>query len=1177
MDRRRLALVTLLFLLSGGTALVYQVAWTRSLGLIFGASHQAVSIVLGSFMGGLALGGFVLGRLTPRMSRPLRVYGLLELAVGVFALLSPALLSALNQLYVAAAGALGEVNWQLNLMRVGLALGVLVVPTFFMGGTLPVLTHYLVHQQRELGVRLAWLYGINTVGAVLGALAATFVLLPMLGVWHTQVAAAAVNGLIAIIAVLADRSAAGSAGVSTAAPGGMGVSPAVRGGTGVSPVTPGGMGVSPAVRGGTGVSPVTSHAAEAAERPANRYALALRLTFWGTAVSGLCALALEVLWTRAISVAAGTSTYSFTVMLAAFLIGISLGSGLHALLPLRRVHESVQFGVVLVLIGVSSAVATQTIPELPQRSIELNAWLYRGVAGVGRITTLLLSFSIMLVPCVLMGVAFPLAGQARARLRECFGRSVGDVVGLNTLGCIAGSLLAGFVLLPALGLQRGMLAVSALNAGYGLLVLAAAAAGRFPKAAPIAIVAVLALIGGGGAALHHAPRWDPRRLGAFCNNLMASYAGQAGPVVERAMADLGVLYYHEGRGTILSVVENAGTRVFIVMGKAEASDSHTDLQHERLLGHLPALLHPDPRSAAVIGLGAGITLGGVAAHERIEKITLVEIEPGVVGAARQFSDVNGDALSDPRVRVVFQDGRNYLLTTRERFDVITADPIHPWAAGSAYLYTVEYYRTVASRLNEGGIACQWLPLYELSEANVRSAVASFAAAFAHVTVWQTALDAVLIGSNRPVRIDPENLARRLAEPRVAVEMQAIGLGDPLSFLAELALDEPATRAFAAGARLNTDDNLYLEFSAPLSIGTPQLARNVRLLDSLRISPRSLLLRLAPLLDDEAAAQQTFARYRKAKSRTVEAQTVLHDTARDNSGQAARAMADSLRSTVADAPEYGRARSLLAEALHRLGIAALRGGRYAEAVEVLREAVSADPWNPEAHWRLGVALHEAGRDAEAIPVLEAGLRLRPRHVPMTNDYAVALIAVGRGDEGLKLLQRCAELRPQSASARYALAVGLTRAGQLEAAVGEYHAALRLDATLVDAYNNCGRALAGLRRYGEAIEMLRQGFGQKSDDARLAINLGWLLLTAPDPQLRNPAEALDLGQRANLMLGGSAPAALDLQAAALVQSGRAADGVALARKALDAAEAQQNATLAESLRKRIAEYEKQAGGR
>jgi len=982
-----------LFLFSGATALVYQVAWTRNLSLIFGASHQAISIVLAAFMAGLALGGVVLGRMADRLARPLRTYGLLEAGIAVAGLLLPVLLALVDRIYVASALQIEGTDWVLNLLRVVCSFAVLLIPTFFMGGTLPVLTRYVVREAREFGPRLAWLYGINTFGAVVGALIAGFVLLPHIGVLRSQMLAVAANVVIAALAILFDRRFV--MGTADAAPPPVAPTPAV-----------------PAARAPGGALAAPTLARSAFD------VWPLRLAFFGTFVSGFCALALEVMWTRGIGIAIGTTTYSFTIMLAAFLVGITLGSSLHAMVPLRRVHVALQFGVVLALIGISSAFVSQLVPHLPQIAVELNARLYGGAQGVRAMSTLLLSFAVMLVPATLMGIAFPLAGRARALLREQFGRSVGDTVGLNTLGGIFGPLVAGFVLIPHLGLQRGMLLVCGLNLGYGLLVVFVYGGARsdrrgFGAAAIAAGMAALAL---GMSLPRLLPTWDLHTMATFQNNVTLGYANADGIIdVRGRLAAAQVLYYEEGRTSTVSVSEAQQSRAVLINGKSVATDYHSDLHHEYLLGHLPVLLHPTPRSALVIGLGAGLTLGGVTAHPEIETVTLVEIEEAVVGAARVFGDLNGNAVDNARVEIVVQDGRNYLKTTSRKFDVITADPIHPWAHGASYLYTTEYYALIGERLNPGGVMCQWMPLYELSATNLRSIAASFAANFEHNLLFQTAFDAVLIGSNQPIRLEMRALAQRLRHDQVATQLARVGLDDAMSLLVELTMDDAAVRRFAEGGPINSDDNLYLEFSSPLSIGAPDGGGNIDLIDSYRTDPRSIVASWNGVFETDADVDRVLGEYMWAKRQTVSAAIQIEQAFALRSIDTWRTVVEFLRGVQARVPHYGRGRVELAQALTGLARElASRGDREA-AEAALREALEIVPDDAYANFGLGSLLLEAENPEWAVVYLRAALGQRARFPRGWQTLGHALMRSGRLDEALLAYERAAQTEPQNARA------------------------------------------------------------------------------------------------------------------------------------------------------------------
>jgi spermidine synthase len=947
------ALIHLLFLASGATALVYQVTWLRNLSLVFGVSFEATSIVLASFMAGLCAGGFAFARRAATLARPLRVYGALELGIAAFALAVPTLLRALDAAYVRAATGAEEATPALNLLRVALALAILFVPTFLMGGTLPVLAQGLVQRLGDFGTRLSWLYGINTLGAVIGALGAGFVLIPGVGVWRTQLVAAAANVAIALAALAADRR------------------------------------LSPAASGG---APEPEPAAASPEVPR----LALRLAWLGAGVSGLCALALEVMWTRSISMAVGATTYSFTVMLAAFLTGIWIGSWLHAALPLRRLGPALQLGLVLCAIGIASALASLWIPRLPELAVRLNLALYGEVPRFRAGTALLAGFAVMLVPCIFMGVSFPLAGEARALLVRGFGRSAGDVLGLNTLGAIAGSLLAGFVLIPGLGLQRGMLLAAGLYTAWGCLLLVAALPLRGARAGAARALAAAAACAALASPWWVRP-WNLDLLGAFQNDHLEFWTGAGGaPDLAQRMAGWSVLYFREGRVSTVSVVDQGWYRTLIVNGKAEASDDPIDGHVQRMLGHVPVLMHPDPKSVFVLGMGTGITLGAVTAHPGLEEVVLGEIEPSVLGARPWFAAVNGDPLGDPRLRVRIQDGRNFLRTTSRRFDVITADPIHPWTSGSVYLYTTEYYRIARDRLTPRGVMCQWLPITGLSSDDVRSVMATFAGVFPHTSLWQSSHDVVLIGSLEPVALDLDDLTARIAAPGVRAQLAVLGLDDPIAFLAEQGMDDAGVRAYAAGAVVNTDDNVHLEFSSPLAIGSPDTGSV-----TLRVNRARTELGTdggVPVAGLDTDGRRRLLAARRAKNRVIQAQVLPK---RD---------VERLAEVVAALPEYRPARIQLARRLAQQGVEALDAERLPLARERLSQALAVS--GDEAAVRLleGAVLAREGRFADAVAPIERAAALAPERWMVHYQLALAHYGAGQLAQARTALERAIALNP-----------------------------------------------------------------------------------------------------------------------------------------------------------------------
>ncbi len=792
-------LIYLMFFLSGAAALVYQVVWVRSFALIFGGSHLAVTAVLSIFMAGLAIGGYVIGRLVDRVARPLRLYGLLELGIAVFALVFMGLMRVYPWIYVTLTQGRDASILYLSVVRILFSILALIVPTTLMGGTLPVLSRFVSRQPENLRNHLAFLYGFNTLGAVLGALLAGFILLRTYPVTTTLYIAITANTLIGLLTIgLQDKAA------SILSPG--------QGGALKSPGA---------------VS--TSRHPDSAASDETRDVFPLKLVLWGIGISGFCALGYEVLWTRILTIAIGASVYSFTIMLVAFLAGIALGSKTYGLfLKLFGVKEAGLtrvirwFGIVQVIIGVTAFLVTVFIRNIPANSVRLQTYFLQTgfTAFAMRVwSNFALAFLYMVVPAFFMGVAFPLAGEVHVKYGRGVGRAVGEVLAYNTVGAILGAGVSGFLMIYLFGIERSLQMLTVLNVGLGLLVLVSLWRKRWLNAGVATLtLATLAFLSLSQTALR---LWDMKYFAIFRSNQPEAF--RTPEMVREAAENTDVLYYAEGIESIVSVIKvKGGEQSFLTNGRTEAS-SHLQAQQVQLtLGHLPMLLNRNPKRVLVVGLGSGMTLGATSIHPSVEQITLVEIEPKVIGVARTFAEYNHRVLDDPKLKVIFNDGRNFLLTTEEKFDVITADPIHPWFRGAGYLYTTEYFRLAADHLQPGGIICQWLPIYELTPQDLKSIVRSFQEQFKFTLMWLTHYDAELVGSNTPIHIDEAELERRIAEPAIAADLKKVMMGSASDFLSYYVMGTEGMKRFSRHGILNTDNNLYLEFSAPFSIATPSV-------------------------------------------------------------------------------------------------------------------------------------------------------------------------------------------------------------------------------------------------------------------------------------------------------------------------------------------------------------------
>ncbi|HEY5657101.1 MAG TPA: fused MFS/spermidine synthase, partial [Myxococcota bacterium] len=599
-------LIYILFFLSGAAALVYQVAWVRAFALVFGGSHPAVATVLSVFMAGLALGGWWVGRRADRVGRNLRLYGWLELGIAASATAYIGLMAVYPTLYVPLARAVRDDPMALTAIRVLFATLAMIVPTTLMGGTLPVLVRFASGGSRRLSRQLSILYAFNTLGAVAGTLAAAFALLNLFGVDGTLLAAIATNASIGLIALLMPERAFSSS-VATGAEEAREESS----------------------------SPDSARAEPEASVPVAAY----RMVVWGIGLSGFCALGYEVLWTRILSLVIGTSVYGFATMLVAFLTGIAAGSQIYGLLgrgdrPNRSVSRSVwAFAAVQIAIGLAALAVTVAIRDLPTHASAFRRLMLRGEPSMWearQLTNLVVAFAYMFVPAFFMGVAFPLAGTVHAAYRRRVGRAVGEVLSYNTIGAILGAAASGFVLIYALGIERSLQILIALNLGLGSCVAASLSRARW--AVPVALVGVSAVL----VALAAFPDWGHiwnRKYFAIYRNNQEDVFDSAFKIGD-ALRNTDVLFFHEGINETISVIRpKGGHQAVIVNGKVVASTNRQDIQCQYTLGHLPMLLHPDPKRAFVLGLGTGMTLGAVSVHPSLEKLVLAEIEPSVASAA----------------------------------------------------------------------------------------------------------------------------------------------------------------------------------------------------------------------------------------------------------------------------------------------------------------------------------------------------------------------------------------------------------------------------------------------------------------------------------------------------------------------------------------------------------------
>jgi len=777
-----------LFAGSGCAALVYEIVWFQMLELVIGSSAVSLGVLLGTFMGGMCLGSLALARVVSPRRHPLRVFGCIEAAIGVCGVAVLLLVPLIGRLYVAVAG-----HGLSGMLLRGAVCGVcLLPPTMLMGATLPAISRW-VETTRQGVSWLGFFYGGNIAGAAVGCLLAGFYLLRLHDMGVATYVAVTINGAVAVTA-FGLASAFESQG-----PGAEmrkrceAQDPPTNVGTGDT---------------GLGARPTTSGVG--ALRSDGRWAVYVAI-----ALSGASALGAEVVWTRFLSLMLGATVYTFSIILAVFLVGLGLGSGIGSAAGRRTARPRAALGVCQMLlvgaIALAAYLLAKSLPYWPiDPSLARNPWV---------------SFQLDLVRCAwavlpatcLWGASFPLALAAAAKAGQDPGRLVGRVYAANTFGAIAGALGCSLVLIQWLGTQQVQRVLIGLCALAGLVTWVPglrAAGGRGIRGTLFATATVAVALGWVWLLAREVPK-VPWELVAYGRYLPTK-------------TDWGTnLYVGEGMNASVAVSQmSSGVRNFHVSGKVEASTDARDMRVQRMLGHLPALLHPNPHAVLVVGCGAGVTAGSFTVHPGVERIVICEIEPLIPRVvARYFTAENYDVVHNPRAEVVYDDARHFVPTTREKFDIITSDPIHPWVKGAATLYTKEYFETVKGHLNPGGLVAQWVPLYESNPAAVKSELATFFAVFPNGTVWGNEVagggyDVVLLGQAGPLQIDLARIQRRLNQANyegVSRSLRDAGFRSAYSLLATYAGQASDLRPWLARAEINGDRNLRLQYLAGMGL------------------------------------------------------------------------------------------------------------------------------------------------------------------------------------------------------------------------------------------------------------------------------------------------------------------------------------------------------------------------
>lgn len=779
-----------LLALSGCAALIYEIIWQQLLQLVIGSSAISLGLLLSAYMGGLCLGSIFLARAVSPSQHPLRIYAWIELGIGAFGLLELWGIPIIGRLYL-----FGSSQGVIGIIERGIVAGIcLLPPTALMGATFPAVARWLEMTPKGIS-SMGFLYCSNIAGAVFGALFAGFYLLRVFDMATATYVAVALNLAVAGAAfVISSRTAYSGA-----------------------------------------------HCVETgAKSPAQHGTL---LVYIAISLSGLTALGAQVVWTRLLSLLLGGTVYTFSIILAVFLVGLWAGTGIGSFLTRRTARPRLLLAACQLLLALSVAwtayAVAYSLPGWPVDPwLSLSPWF---------------NFQLDLVRCVwaifpatvLWGASFPLALSSIAVPGQDPGRLSGSLYAANTAGSVAGALLFSLILIPVIGTRACQQILIAVSVVTGMIALCPPTReARFSgRAMFVGVAAALVCLGGILVADVDEVPWE-----------LVAYGRRFAPTVRAfdlyPQESAKVLYRGEGVSSSVVIIERSGIRTFYVSGKVEASTALLDLRLERMMGHVPALLNENPKSVLIVGFGAGITAGSFVPYPDVKSIVICELEPFIPPASTKFFGAeNNTVFRDPRTRVVYDDARHYIFTTHEKFDVITTDPIHPWVKGMSTLYSRQYYELVKSHLNPGGVVAQWLPIYDSDLDTVKTELATFLSVFPEGTVWSnfisnTGYDLVLIGRPDGGPIDVDKLQQRLDRTEYAgvmASLKEVRINSAAELLATYAGRAPDLRPWLMRARINGDLDMRLQYLAGMGLNSMAFPKIYKAMLTYRKFPEGLIV------------------------------------------------------------------------------------------------------------------------------------------------------------------------------------------------------------------------------------------------------------------------------------------------------------------------------------------------
>jgi len=1161
-----LFLVLICFFLSGLSSLIYQVLWTKMIVKIIGSAPFAVAIVLTIFMGGLGMGSFLAARIIDSVKDParlVRIYGLLELAVGAYALVIPLLLKIFRPLYAVLYNHLYDRFLLYNFLTfIGCSI-ILCLPVVCMGATLPVLCRFYVTRLSHLGTHVGRLYGLNTIGAAFGALLCGFWLINYLGISGTLILAVLINIFIGLACLIA------GARIQT--------KPLSLTGTLSESEKP---------------FPDFGDSSYSSDLPP--FAVNAALVVF--AVSGFCAMAYEVMWTRLLGLLVGPTTYSFTIVLVSFITGLALGSIIFGFFADRVKNVLLLLLATQIATALTALLVSQLLGDSQLFFAKLILTFQKDFVLLNFLKALAL-FAFLILPTVLSGATFPLVGKICTHSIANVGKSLGFAYVVNTIGAVAGSFCAGFIILPLLGKENSLSFVIGLQLLTAAVIAVFAAKNSLCKYKPLSLAAPAVF---GLAMCFFFPFWNRyliaagmyhrfdkidmilRTTGWFETFLHSSQAR-----LEEKKNTLELVYYGDGVGGFTTVFKSAdefGNHQYFMAnsGKFDAS-SRGDMPTQTLLAHFPMLFHPNPKNVMVLGLASGITAGETLYYP-IDKLDVVDISQQVVEASHFFDPWNNNVLSNPKTNLIVQDGRAHLYLTNQKYDVIISEPSNPWMAGMADLFTRDLFAQARDRLNDNGIFCQWVHAYQMDWDTFALVCRTFGDVFPNNLLVQTmfaqSVDYLLIGFKGENKLILSYAVEKLPYVR---QSKNIILPDP-RVLYPLIVSEDIGRIVGEGP-LNTDNRPRLEFEAQKTMyyEDPRIGVNIDARKVLTQDTKSIVKQVLSDVNSQIdLTEYLFSVYtpvfdlvdlQKATPAQQQRLFELIDTYCANNllnlsqfppgqiGQRCRSVQiESLKNKVGTVLDTAESYSYLSGLYAQQGL-------LDEAVAAATRAVELRPNLCSGYVALGNLLFRQGKLEEAADCFRDALQIMPRNFIVHNTLGVTLGKQSIYDEAIRHFKEAVRLDPDFTEAHANLGHALLEQKKLDEAIKHLTISAKLEPNNPAVINNLARAFEQKGQIDDAIVHYRQVVKIKPDWAAPANSLAWFLAVKKNSRFHNPKEAVLVALQACRLTNDSEPALLDTLAAAYAANGQFGEAVNIAQKALNLARSLSQNILADEIERRL----------